>query len=311
MSAVVDRRGVAAAVGAFIIWGLFPLYWYLLRSVPSMQIIAHRIVWSALIVVGVLLATRGLTWWRDVRVIPRALPLLALSSVLIAFNWGLYIWAVTHGHVIEASLGYFINPLVSVLLGVVALGERLRALQWIAVAFAASGVAWLTWHAGAPPFIAFGLAVSFALYGLVRKLVAVEAMSGLAVESLYLVLPALLYLASGEWRQPGFFGAWAWTTDVLLILGGALTAVPLVWFAYGVRRVPLTLIGLLQYIAPTLQLVLGVLVLGEVFSSERLIGFGLIWAGLAVFMAQGLLRRKAVPVPMGSTAPSRDDTVRR
>ncbi|RXR03500.1 EamA family transporter RarD [Pseudoxanthomonas composti] len=308
MSGTLDRRGVAAAAAAFVIWGLFPLYWYLLRSVPSMQIIAHRIVWSAVIVVGLLLVTRGLRWWHAVRAIPRALPLLAVSSVLIAFNWGLYIWAVTHGYVVEASLGYFINPLVSVLLGVVVLGERLRRLQWGGVALAALGVAWLTWHAGAPPLIALGLAVSFALYGLVRKLVAVEAMSGLAVESLYLLVPAVAYLWHCELQgDGGFLGGWGWRIDLLLVLGGAMTAVPLVWFAYGVRRVPLTLIGLLQYIAPTLQLLAGVLVMGEPFDHARLLGFGLIWAGLAVFMGQGLLRCRQGPVGIaGSTAPVRE-----
>jgi uncharacterized membrane protein len=175
-----DRTGVAATVGAFVVWGLFPLYWRLLAQVPSMQIIAHRIVWSALLVAGWLGATQGLRWWRALAARPRVLPTLALTSVLIAFNWGLYIWAVNAGHVVESSLGYFINPLVNVLLGVLVLKERLRPLQWLAVACAALGVAWLTWQAGRAPWIALGLAASFGLYGLFRKLVAVDAWPGSA-----------------------------------------------------------------------------------------------------------------------------------
>jgi chloramphenicol-sensitive protein RarD len=293
-AASLDRRGVAATVGAFVIWGLFPLYWRMLQHVPALQIIAHRVVWSAVLMAGWLLLRHGLDWLRAIAAQPRALATLALTAVLISFNWGLYIWAVNNGHVVEASLGYFINPLVSVLLGVLVLRERLTRLQWLAVAMAAAGVAWLTWQAGHAPWIAIGLAISFGGYGLLRKLVQVDAVAGLGLESLYLFLPALAVVAWGEAGHGGqFTGGWGLGTDLLLVLAGAVTAVPLVGFAYGVRRVPLSLVGLLQYIAPTLQLLLGVLVFDEAFDGERAIGFALIWVALLVFIGQTLLRARS------------------
>ncbi len=288
-----DRRGVAATVGGFVVWGLFPLYWRLLHHVPALQIIAHRVVWSAVLVVGWLVLRDGLGWLRAIAAQPRALSTLALTCLLISFNWGLYIWAVNNGHVVEASLGYFINPLINVLLGVVVLRERLNRLQWLAVATAAAGVAWLTWQAGHAPWIAIGLAISFGAYGLLRKMVQVDAVAGLGLESLYLLLPALAMVAWGEAGHGGQFGGgWGLGTDLLLILAGAVTAVPLVGFAYGVRRVPLSLVGLLQYISPTLQLLLGVLVFGEAFGQERVVGFALIWTALAVFIGDMLVRAR-------------------
>jgi RarD protein len=191
MSTPTDRRGLWIAVASFVLWGLMPLYWHLLNTVPSLQIVAHRIVWSTLLVTAWLCWKFGRHWLRDILREPRKAAMLALSGVLIAFNWGLYIWAVNAGHVIETSLGYFIGPLVSVMLGVLFLGERLRAVQWVAIALAFAGVLWLTFQYGRPPLIALGLAVSFAVYGLVRKLVAVEAVTGLGVENVYLFAPAL------------------------------------------------------------------------------------------------------------------------
>lgn len=297
MNAGLDRKGVAATIFAFVLWGVVPLYWHALKVVPSLQIIAHRIVWSALLVLGWLALKNGLGWWREIRAKPRALATLALSSALIAFNWGLYIWAVNAGHVVETSLGYFINPLLNVVLGVLVLRERLNRVQWTAVGFAALGVVWLTWQAGAPPWIAIGLAVSFGLYGLVRKLVAVDAVGGLAVESLYLFAPALAFLVWAEaGHGGGFVQGWGWGIDALLVVGGAVTALPLVGFAYGVRRIPLSIVGLLQYIAPTLQLLIGVLVLGEPFGQARAVGFACIWIGLAVFALDGIVRSRR-PAP--------------
>lgn len=293
MSAVLDRRGVAATVFAFVVWGVVPLYWHALKAVPSLSIIAHRIVWSTLLVVGWLALKNGLEWLREIRARPRAMALLAVSSVLIAFNWGLYIWAVNAGHVVETSLGYFINPLFNVVLGVAVLRERLSPAQWFAVGTAALGVAWLTWQSGALPWIALGLAVSFGLYGLLRKLVAVDPVGGLGLESAYLFLPALaLLLWSEAGADAGFLGGWGWKIDLLLVFGGALTALPLIGFAYGVRRIPLSLVGLLQYIAPTLQLLIGVLALGEPFGRDRAIGFAAIWLGLLVFAGDGLWRSR-------------------
>ena len=295
--AAIDRRGLLAAATAFTIWGVFPAYWHLLKAVPSMQIMAHRVVWSAVLVVGWLLWRQGWDWWRTIAARPRMLAALALSGAVIAFNWGLYIWAVNAGHVVETSLGYFINPLVTVALGVVVLRERLRRLQWIAVACAAAGVAWLTWSAGSPPWIALGLAGSFALYGLVRKLVPVDAVAGLGVESLFMFLPALAYVLWAEaGHGGGFIGGWSLGTQLLLVFSGVVSAVPLVAFAYGVRRIPLSLVGLLQYIGPTLQLLLGVWFFREPFSAVHALGFGAIWLGLAIFAGEGLWRgRRRAP----------------
>ena len=291
--AAIDRRGLLAAATAFTIWGVFPAYWHLLKAVPSMQIMAHRVVWSAVLVVGWLLWRQGWDWWRTIAARPRMLAALALSGAVIAFNWGLYIWAVNAGHVVETSLGYFINPLVTVALGVVVLRERLRRPQWIAVACAAAGVAWLTWSAGSPPWIALGLAGSFALYGLVRKLVPVDAVAGLGVESLFMFLPALAYVLWAEaGHGGGFIGGWSLGTQLLLVFSGVVSAVPLVAFAYGVRRIPLSVVGLLQYIGPTLQLLLGVWFFREPFTAVHALGFGAIWLGLAIYAGEGLWRTR-------------------
>lgn len=286
-----------------MLWGVMPLYWHLLKVVPSLQIIAHRIVWSTLLVVGWLLWKYGRVWMRETLAQPRAAWMLALSGSLIAFNWGLYIWAVNAGHVVETSLGYFINPLLNVVLGVAVLHERLNRLQWTSVAIATGGVLWLTLHYGSFPWIALALAGSFGAYGLIRKLIAVPPVRGLGVESVYLVLPALALLFWGESHGQGGFvssngmAGWGWRMDALLVLGGALTALPLIGFADAVRRIPFSVLGLMQYIAPTLQLLCGVLVLGEDFGSERAIGFVLIWIALALYAGEGLLRVRRGPVP--------------
>jgi len=289
-----QRRGFAITAFTFTLWGLVPVYWHLLRAIPSQQIIAHRIIWSTVLVVAWLLLSNGLGWWKAIAAQPRALPTLALSSVAIAFNWGLYIWAINAGHVIETSLGYFINPLVSVVLGVVVLKERLRRLQWLAVGCAALGVAWLTVDAGTPPWIALGLACSFGLYGLLRKMISVDPVAGLGVESLYLFLPAIGFaLWSENGHGGGFFSGWGWRNDALLIFGGAVTALPLIGFAYGVKRIPLSLVGILQYIAPSLGLLLGVFFFREPFDTAKAVGFAAIWTGLLLFIGDGVWRARA------------------
>lgn len=288
-----QRRGLAITAFTFTLWGLVPVYWHLLKAVPSQQIIAHRIIWSTVLVVAWLLLSNGLGWWKAIAAQPRALPTLALSSVAIAFNWGLYIWAINAGHVIETSLGYFINPLVSVVLGVVVLKERLRRLQWLAVGCAALGVAWLTLDAGTPPWIALGLACSFGLYGLLRKMISVDPVAGLGVESLYLFLPAIGFaLWSENGHGGGFFSGWGWRTDALLIFGGAVTALPLIGFAYGVKRIPLSLVGILQYIAPSIGLLLGVFFFREPFDTAKAVGFAAIWTGLLLFIGDGVWRSR-------------------
>ncbi|MCR6663272.1 MAG: EamA family transporter RarD [Luteimonas sp.] len=298
MTGALDRRGLWIAVGAFVIWGLMPLYWHLLKAVPSLQIVLHRAVWCAILVAIWLTVRQGRGWLREIVAQPRLAGMLALSGTLIAFNWGLYVWAVNGGHVVETSLGYFINPLLNVVIGVLFLRERLSLPQWLAVALAAAGVLWLTFNYGSFPWIALCLAGSFALYGLIRKFAAVEAVRGLGVENMFVFGPALLALLLFEWQgQGGFFTLqWGGWVDVLLVLGGALTAIPLIFFAYAVRRVPLSVVGLLQYIGPTLQLLLGVFFFGEAFGSDRAVGFAFIWAGLAVFAIDGFLaaRRRIV-----------------
>lgn len=288
-----QRRGFAITAFTFTLWGLVPVYWHLLKAVPSQQIIAHRIIWSTVLVVAWLLLSNGVGWWKAIAAQPRALPTLALSSVAIAFNWGLYIWAINAGHVIETSLGYFINPLVSVVLGVVVLKERLRRLQWLAVGCAALGVAWLTLAAGTPPWIALGLACSFGLYGLLRKMISVDPVAGLGVESLYLFLPAIGFaLWSENGHGGGFFSGWGWRNDALLIFGGAVTALPLIGFAYGVKRIPLSLVGILQYIAPSIGLLLGVFFFREPFDTAKAVGFAAIWTGLLLFIGDGVWRSR-------------------
>jgi chloramphenicol-sensitive protein RarD len=288
-----------------------PLYWHLLKSVPSLQIVAHRVLWSTVLVVAWLLWKQGRGWLRAALARPRAAWMLALSGALIGFNWSLYIWAVNAGHVVESSLGYFINPLLNVVLGVVLLHERLRSAQWVAVALATAGVLWLTVRFGQPPWIAICLALSFALYGLLRKLLAIDAVAGLGVESVYLLLPALAVLAWGETHgQGGFLPAtgapwWGLGRDALLVFGGALTALPLIGFAFAVRRVPLSTVGLMQYIAPTLQFLTGVFVFHEAFDQDRLVGFVFIWIGLAIFAIDGALRaRRPLSTPTATSSPS-------
>jgi len=308
LTSPLDRKGLAAIFASFVFWGLVPLYWHALQQVPSLLVIAHRIAWSAILVVCWLCAREGFAWLRRIRARPHALRYLGVSGLLIGFNWGLYIWAINNGHVIESSLGYFINPLFSVLLGVLVLKEQLSRVQWTAVGCAAAGVLWLTASAGAPPWIALCLALSFALYGLVRKLVAVEPVAGLAVENLYLFVPAVAVLAWGEsGHGGGFVHGWSAGVDALLVAGGAVTALPLVGFAYGVQRIPLSVVGLVQYTSPTLQLLIGAAVFGEPFGATRAIGFGAIWIGLALFAAHGWrTRTRATSSPSGAIPPAAD-----
>ncbi len=288
-----NRAGLWVAVASFVLWGLMPLYWHLLKAVPSLQIVAHRVIWSTLLVVAWLLWKHGRGWLRAALARPRAAWMLGLSGALIGFNWSLYIWAVNAGHVVESSLGYFINPLLNVVLGVAFLHERLARAQWAAVALAAAGVLWLTVQFGQPPWIAILLALSFALYGLLRKLLAIDAVAGLGVESVYLFLPALAVMLWGETHgQGGFLDGWGLALGGLLVFGGALTALPLIGFAFAVRRVPLSVVGLLQYIAPTLQFLTGVFVFHEAFDRDRLVGFAFIWLGLAIFAIDGALRAR-------------------
>lgn len=278
--------GALAAVTAFFIWGLFPLFWQLLGDVPALQLLAHRAVWCA-VAVWLLLVVRGdLGWLRGLT--PRLLGLLAAGGVLISVNWGVYVWAVVSGHVIDTSLGYFITPLVSVVIAVSILGERLQRLQQIAVVLAAAGVLYLAWQLKAPPWIALALALSFGTYGLVRKLAPFDSFHGLAIESGVMLPPALLYLLWCEHSGQGTFLHGHWRDDLLLIAGGPITAVPLVLFAYGAQRVSMLALGIMQYVAPSVALLLGIWVFHEPFGGARQVAFGCIWAALALFSVHAL-----------------------
>ena len=276
--------GYAAAIAAFGIWGLFPLYLIGLLSVSAMQITAHRIVWSCVFVLAWLALRRELRkmWAASKR--DGVLIRLTASAFFIAVNWVGFAWAVNHGHVLEVSLAYFIGPLLNVLLGIFVLSERLDRTQWIAVGFAAAGVAFLTFIAGRTPWIALMVGSSFALYGLIRKTVSIDALPGLAVETILLTPFALGYLIWSEAHGTGVLFHSSGLIDALLLFSGVVTSVPLFLFSYGARRVPYSTIGVIQFIGPSLQFVCGLVVFGEPFESARATGFVLIWIGLLIFV---------------------------
>lgn len=283
-----EPAGIAAGVGAYSLWGVLTLYWALLAAAGAVEILAHRVVWAMALVGIALVLRRRWAWARELLRHPRALAALALAAVLISVNWGLFIWAATNGHVVDASLGYYINPLVSVLLGVVVLRERLDRVRWAAVALAALGVGWLTVEHGAPPWVSLALAFSFGGYGLLKKLATVSPLESLGVETAVLFLPALGYLIWLGASGGAAFGVGDPRIDLLLIASGLATAVPLVLFGAAAARIPLSTVGMLQYLTPTLQLLIGVLVLGERVSAGQLVGFVLVWAAL-VLLTIGLL----------------------
>jgi chloramphenicol-sensitive protein RarD len=278
------------AVLAYAIWGLFPLYFKALQEMPPNEILVHRMLWSLAFIIAVLVWRRQWAWLGKVLRQPRVLAAFMASALLLSTNWFIYIWAVNHGRVLDASLGYFINPLLNVILGFVFLHERLRRGQWAAVGLAACGVAWLTWQGGHPPWIALMLAVTFGAYGLLRKTAVLGPLEGLALETLLLFPLALAYLIFLVLRGHGSFLASGVTTKWLLAASGPLTAIPLLLFAAGARRIPLSLLGLLQYLGPTLQLMLGVWLYNEPFGGARLAGFAMIWAALLVYSLEGLWR---------------------
>jgi chloramphenicol-sensitive protein RarD len=296
------HTGILYATLAFLSWGLFPLYFHALNAVPPAQILAHRVLWSLLFLAIVLTVRRQWKWLPKVLGQPRVIVSFVASAFLLSANWLVYIWAVNNGHVIEGSLGYFINPLVNIMFGYLILKERLRGGQWAAIALAALGVAWLTWQAGTVPWIALILASTFGAYGLMRKTAALGALEGLSFETMVLFPLALAYIIWLSLHGDNRFVTASDHTRWLLLAAGPITAIPLLLFASGARRIPLSVLGLLQYISPTIQFLLGVWLFHEAFTAERLVGFLLIWSALALYAAEGLWRSRLVrgSDPVGS-----------
>jgi chloramphenicol-sensitive protein RarD len=292
----VSRRGLLYGAAAYLMWGFFPVYFKALHEVPPLQIMLNRVVWSFVFLSLILLVQREWPALRGELRSKRVLVVFTLAGILLAANWLIYVYGVNSGRVVETSLGYFINPLVSVALGVIFLRERLRPFQWIPIGLAASGVLYLTLQVGALPWIALALAFTFGFYGLLKKISPLGSVHGLTAETLVIFLPAALFLAVVGFQGTGAVGNSSWQTTFLLLLSGAVTVIPLLLFASAARSIPLWAVGLLQYIAPTCQFLLGVLLYGEVFDQTRLIGFSIIWAALILFSAESLFtsRRRSV-----------------
>jgi chloramphenicol-sensitive protein RarD len=283
-----NKKGIAYSSVAYLIWGFFPIYWKLIKHVPALQLLGHRIAWS-FILLGIMILAAGK--YRELKVLVsdrKVIQTYAIAAVLIGLNWFLYVWSVNAGYIVEASLGYFINPLFSVLLGVLFLKERLRPFQWAAIGLAASGVAYLTLMYGRLPWIALSLAFTFGSYGLVKKIAPLRALHGLVLETGFLFLPALFFLIYQNALGRGAFLHTGTASDLLMAGAGLVTTVPLLLFSWAAQRIPLTLIGLLHYITPTCQLLIGVLIYQESFNATRATGFGIVWLGLLVFIMESL-----------------------
>jgi len=284
--------GAACGAVAFLIWGLSPLYWKVLKTVPALEVIMHRIVWSFVFLIPLVLIQGK--WGEFVKVFTdcRKLLILLFTAFFVAFNWLIYIWSVNNGRLLEASLGYYINPLVNVLLGVIFLKERLRSLQLIAVIFASAGVLCLTFYYGKFPWVSLTLAFSFGFYGLIRKVVSVGSLTGLCIETLLLSIPATVYLLYLKSHDLGAFLRSGILTDAFLIGSALMTALPLLLFILGTKRLNLSTIGFLQYIAPTCMFFLGVFVYNEPFSKVQIITFSLIWIALGIYSTDSMMNYK-------------------
>lgn len=276
------KKGIVSVLIAYAMWGFFPIYFKFLHAVPATQIMAHRVSWSfVLLSLMILFSGKVKDLLKNMN--KKVILLYFCAGVIISINWLTYVWGVNAGYVIETSLGYFINPLVSVLLGVIILKERLRPMQWVPVILAAIGVTYITIQHGSLPWIAIVLAITFGTYGLLKKIAPLQATQGLTLETGGVFIPALGYLLFCEFTGTGAYGHINLPTTILLTATGIITAVPLLFFAAGAPKVPLSTIGLLQYIAPTIQFLIGVFIYREPFSSDQLIGFGIIWLALIIF----------------------------
>jgi chloramphenicol-sensitive protein RarD len=290
----VSTIGIWSALGAYICWGLFPIYWKFLSATPAPILLCHRVVWSCVVLLLVLGLTGQLNdLWRSLRQ-RKLLAVYALAAVLIASNWLTFVWAVNNKYIVETSLGYFINPLLNVVVGYLFFSERLRKMQWIALVIATSGVVFLTWSYGTVPWIALILASTFGLYGVVKKLAPLNAILGLSLETLILLIPAVIYLSVAANVYQQAIGGQTITGWALLAGTGVVTTIPLVLFATAAQRIPLVLVGLFQYIAPSLQFSIGVLVYNEAFTRDRQIGFSIVWFALILFAIENFYYQSTV-----------------
>jgi len=291
------NKGILNGIAAYALWGFFPIYWKLLQDVPAPQLLGHRIGWSFLLLLAVIVITKQ---WDDFRskLNGRTFQIYLIAALLIGVNWLTYVWAVNAGFIVETSLGYFINPLLSVLMGVIFLRERLRAAQWIPVALAAIGVIYLTYAYGRLPWISLLLAFTFGFYGLTKKLAPLGSLYGLTLETGILFLPAVIYLGWAQADNGAAFLHSGITADLLMIGAGLVTTVPLLMFASAAKQIPLTMLGILQYLAPTIQFLIGIFIYKEEFDQSRLIGFGIVWLALIIFWVESYLANRISISPL-------------
>jgi chloramphenicol-sensitive protein RarD len=289
-----DRRGVSAALAAYIFWGLAPIYFKFIQSAPALEIIAHRVLWSVPLLAGFLLLRDGREFWQRLRLPMRTILILLLSGTLVVVNWLIFVWAVVNGQVLATSLGYFIGPLVNFLLGFLFLHERMSRVQRLGVLIAASGTVYLGWYLGTPPWISLSLAFSFGTYGLVRKMLNVGPMVGLLWETLLLSAPALAFIAWSARNGSLYFGTAGASQDALLVMAGLVTVLPLIWFNVAARSLRLTTLGFFQYIAPSMTFLLSVFVYGETFTRGHAVAFGCIWFALAMISAESWKKSRAL-----------------
>ncbi len=286
------NKGVLYAISAYALWGLLPFFWKILEDVPTFQILCHRISWSFVFLILIQMIRKNFKWLKDAFKNKRTVITFLTTSILLSANWFTYIWAVNNGRTIEASLGYFINPLLCVILGVIVLKERPDKWSWIAISIAGAGIGYTVIVYGSIPWIAFVLAGSFSIYGLLRKQASLSSLQGLTFETLILFLPATAILIYFEVKGIGSFGHVSFTKNVYLFLTGIVTSVPLLLFATAARRIELTSLGILQYIAPTLQFIIGLLVFREDFSRSRLVGFSFVWIALIIYTTNNILKNR-------------------
>jgi chloramphenicol-sensitive protein RarD len=283
------KKGIWYGIGAYLLWGIFPVYWKWLQAVPAIQIISHRIIWSFVLLALILFITRQWRAFRSAALSRRVVLIYLASAILLSINWLTYVWAVNAGFVVETSLGYFINPLLSVLLGVLFLREKLRPWQWVPIGLAAIGVIYVAFSYGQFPWIALTLAFSFGLYGLVKKMAPLGSLYGLTLETGLLFLPAVVFLVFMEGQGQGAFLHSPPVSNLLMVGAGLVTTVPLLMFASAAQRIPLSTVGILQYITPTMQFILGVFLYHEPFNLSLLIGFSLVWLALLIFWGENYL----------------------